>query len=376
MNKFVTAALAAAVLGSAAQADPGDSDWLELDSEINNLASSLGPAQDGSGWSALIRANYTLSTDDIATGVGGSDVAGFELDDVDLAFWGSVGDYGWRIGFDVDGNTGSSLMLEDALVYWDCGELFTATMGQFKPRVVQSGYVDPGNQIMIDRTVLGALFDFWDMGVGAAGAWENINWSASYHNGADGDTNDSLYVGRAELVMGEAAGSSNLAALTEGALGGSEELSGTAGAAIVHDDSLGGGLGSSTSVFFDINGNVGPIGFGGEIGALGNLSGNVGIPVTSPDFSNQPLGLTVEDSSTPWALTGSYLLSPEFEVSARFQDLDNGMFGDNTIFSLGVSWYQSEHNAKWMAGWSLFDASSGMPDGSIFQVGVVVGASR
>lgn len=372
MNKFVTAALAVAVAGTA-NADPSDSEWLELDSEINSLASSLRPDQHGSGWTALFRSNYTISTDDIATGGPGmSDIFGFEFDDIDLAFWGTVGDYGWRVSFDL-GSGGS--VLEDAYVYWDCGELFTATMGAFKPKVVRSGYVDPENKVLIDRTAIGSLFDFWNLGLGASGSWENINWSASYHNGTDGQVNDSFYVGRAEMNIGESAGSGNVAALTEGALGGGEELSGTAGVSVVHDDSLTGT--STTSVFVDANGNVGPIGFGGEFGYLGNVSGGTaGVGILSGDFSSLAVPLIFEDDSTPWAITLSYLLSPEYEVAARVQDLDNGggVGDDNTIITVGINWYQSEHNAKWQAQWSNVDGDT--LDGNIFQVGVVVGASR
>jgi hypothetical protein len=138
MNRFVSTALALAAVGSAANAGTGDNEWLELDSEINGLASTLQPSQDGTGWAALIRAVYTHSSDDIATG-GGSDVSGFNFNDVDLAFWGSQGPYMWRISTDIDSNeagvaSSAEFTLEDAYVAWDCGGYFRAQMGQFKPR--------------------------------------------------------------------------------------------------------------------------------------------------------------------------------------------------------------------------------------------------
>ena len=63
MNMFVTTALGLAAVTSIGNADPGDSDWLGLDSEISGLATSLQPAQgDGSGWSALLRSTYNFSS--------------------------------------------------------------------------------------------------------------------------------------------------------------------------------------------------------------------------------------------------------------------------------------------------------------------------
>ena len=103
MNKFVTTALGLAAVGSVGMADPGDNEWLGLDSEINHLARSLTPAQDGMGWSFLMRIAYVYSSDDIATDnvtgatFGGEDISGFDFNDLDLAFWGSVGDFGWRL---------------------------------------------------------------------------------------------------------------------------------------------------------------------------------------------------------------------------------------------------------------------------------------
>ena len=76
MNKFVTTALAVAAAGTLSHADPGDNDWLELDDEINSLASALTPAQDGMGWSALIRVYYDYSSDDVGT----VDVSGVDTD--------------------------------------------------------------------------------------------------------------------------------------------------------------------------------------------------------------------------------------------------------------------------------------------------------
>jgi len=375
MKKFVTAALATAIAGSVSFAAPNDNEWLELDSEINSLATNLRPARDGHGWSALIRSTYVLSFDDVATG-GGSDVSGFQFEDIDVAFWGGASEYGWRINVDLDGNgtnTGplggpspaDPLALEDAYVFWDCGE-FVTTMGQFKPRAVRSGYVDPENQLMINRTSIGSAFDTWELGVGFSGSFEDITWSASMQNGLDGTSAPSLWTGRVEYNLGEAASSNNTAALTEGALGGGEELNATVGGAIVYDDTL---PGDGHAILLDVNGNMGQIGFGGEIGFLSDNFART----LSGDFTQNTGavgGLTGD--STPYNVTASFLVNEEVEVGARYDNLDNAV--DTSILSVVANWYQSEHSAKWQAQWSIYDTN--VNDGSIFQIGLVVGGSR
>lgn len=376
MKKFVTAALATAVAGSVSFADPNDNEWLELDSEINNLATNLRPARDGHGWSALIRSTYVLSFDDIATN-GGSDVSGFRFEDIDVAFWGGASEYGWRINVDIDGNgnggTATPLAVEDAYVFWDCGE-FVTTLGQFKPRAVRSGYVDPENQLMINRTSIGSAFDTWRVGVGFAGSFEDITWSASMQNDSNltgstqGTAAPSVWTGRVEYNLGEAASSNNTAALTEGALGGGEELNATVGGAIVYDDTVGM---DAHAILLDVNGNMGQIGFGGEIGFFSDRFA----PGLSGDFNNSLMpGMTMSGDATPFNVTASFLVNEQVEVGARYEDLDNA--ADNKILSVVANWYQSEHNAKWQAQWSLYDANSANNDGSIFQIGLVVGGSR
>lgn len=376
MKKFVTVALATAVAGSASFADPNDNEWLELDSEINNLATNLRPARDGHGWSALIRSTYTASFDNAGTGPGDvPDISGFEFDDIDVAFWGGASEYGWRVNVDLDGNTGSGqVALEDAYVFWDCGG-FTATMGQFKPRVLRSGYVDPENQLMINRTVLGSKYDFWDLGIQASGSMEDISWMASILNGfgssGGGDAAPSAFAVRGEFNLGEAASSNNTAALTEGALGGGEELNATIGLAFYLDDTTPGDV---WAAFADINGNMGPIGFGAEIGILGDDL----VTGTAADFSNLAMPIVLTGDSVPFNVTGSYLVNEQIEIGGRLEILDNdGPAGnDNTVLSVVANYYQSEHSAKWQAQWSHFNGNGSAQDGSIFQIGLVVGGSR
>ena len=95
MNKFVMTALAIGAAGSVAQADPNGDDWLELDNEISSLSSAVSPQGPISGWAVLLRSTYEYSDDDLASAA--DDVSGFYFEDVRIATWGEIGDYGWRV---------------------------------------------------------------------------------------------------------------------------------------------------------------------------------------------------------------------------------------------------------------------------------------
>ena len=159
MNKFLTSALTLSVAGSLAHAGTNDEEWLELDREIESLAAPvMSPAQGGVNLSALIRVNMYYSDDDLATG-GGEDIFGVEFQDIDLATWGQVGDFMWRVSGDFD-TTGGDLSLEDGYVSWNCYEGIYTKFGSFKAPALRSQMVNPENLLFTNRTALGSVFDF------------------------------------------------------------------------------------------------------------------------------------------------------------------------------------------------------------------------
>jgi hypothetical protein len=406
MNRFVRTALAIAAAGSAAQAGTGDNEWTALDSEISGLASPLKPSQDGMGWAVLLRAVYSHSTDDIFTG-GSSlpDLSGFNFDDVDIAFWGSQGSYSWRLSADIDDNEGGTtdLALEDAYVRWNCGGYFDTTMGQYKPKLSHSNSVDPGHQLFIDRSALGSAGDFFDNGIGASGAFEQLKWYAGIMNGVNGHTQDHLYFGRVEYDIGTGVGE------YEGAMGSSDMLNATVGLTLIANDTLNFTPGSNSDGDFDNDGDTDNIAF--LLDFHGSVS-NFGFGAEVADFDDDFAGLTDEDysniadsgdsggilpaipalllvpDSMPFAVYGSYLVTPSWEVGVRYEDLDNsellgsGVGGagndgpDNTVLSIGVSWYSGSNTGKWQAQYSMIEADSAFNDGDLFEVGYSIGTSR
>ena len=379
MNRFVKTALAIAVAGSAAHAGTGDNDWAALDSEISGLASSsLQQSQDSLGWSALVRVFLTYSTDEIATGPGPNeqDTSGANFNDVDLAFWGAQGPYTWRISADIDNNEGgssTSFELEDAWVRWNCAEYFDAQIGNMKPRVSRSNWIDPEKQLFIDRSALGSAADSWDNGFAVSGRQEQLFWGAYVMNGFIGHESDHLCVLRGEFDLGTGAGE------YEGAMGSTDMLNGTFGVTFLNDDAAptAGGNSDTSLWLLDFHGNVSQVGFGIEVASLDDdISAS-----TDEDFSNLFTPLNFYGDTTPWSIYGSYAINPEWEVAVRYEDLDNGEDNtgadaeDNTILSVGANYYRGT-NAKWQAQYSMFDADSTFPDGDVFEIGVVIGATR
>ncbi len=410
MNRFVNTALAIAVAGSAANAGTGDNDWTALDSEISGLAAPLKQSQDGNGWAVLLRAVASHSSDDLFTGLGAGgvggqpDLSGFAFNDIDLAFWGSQGPYSWRVSGDLDNNNlnGNSFDLEDAYVRWNCGGYFDATMGNFKARLSHSNSVDPGHQLFIDRSALGSAGDMWDNGVGVSGTLEQFKWYGGVQNGQNGHTQDHLYYLRGEFDLGTGVG------MYEGAMGSSDTLNATVGLTFIANDSFsfppGGqsdgdfdddGDTDNTAFLLDFHGSVSNFGFGAEVADFDDDFA----AATDEDYSNlsdsgpfppgsAPALLLVPDSM-PFAVYGSYLINPEWEVGVRYEDLDNddlpstgtgallgGDGPDNTVLSIGASWYRGGNAGKWQIQYSMIEADSAFNDGDLIEIGYSVGTSR
>ena len=347
MNKFVTSALAMTVAGSVAFAGTGDSEWLELDREITSLSSSLTSAQGGGmGWSALLRTTLTYSDDNIATGGGVGapqpDTFGWSFEDIDLAFWGSMEDVGFRISMDATNTTklgglAAGFQLEDAYGWMRCGDMATALMGQHKANTLRSSTVNPEGLLFPNRTVLGSVFDNWNPGVSAFGAVEMLRWSTSVQNGGNGQQGDHVWTARFEYDLGEGAGN------TEGAMGAGDDLAATVGFTYLNDDAQDLGAGSDDELYaLDVWGTMGQIGFGAEVASIGDDL----LLAPDEDYGRfaTPIGLTLSEStttlggSTPWGFTVSFAMNEQIEFGARYESLDN--VADTTVTSLAVNYHQ------------------------------------
>ncbi len=361
MNKFVTTALAVAALGTVANAQPKESDWLELDREINSLASAVPATGAIGGWALLLRSAFIYSSDELAQ-IGGEDTSGFKILDARFSAWGEIENYGWRVSYNLfDG----SAALEDAYAYWLCGEWFTATMGNFRANVFRSNTVWEENQLFIDRSHIGAAFDRFDTGLGARGDYQDFSWYINIMNGSNGKASGHFWNARLEYHWNGGAGD------FEGSYGHGDDPQGSFGLVYGMDDTVSGDTG-----FFglDANGTAGPIGWGAEV-AMIDEDYTLGLD-TGIHWSGAANGLSFanDDDSTPWTVFVSYLINQEFQAALRLLDFDNVF--DESVITLALIYYQSGMAAKWNAEvFSISTDDPGADDTTGFQLSLNLGSS-
>lgn len=383
MNKFVTGALALAAAGSAAYADPVPSDWLELDSELNTLASSTTATGDYTNLKVLLRALYIYSSDELAVGIDDSSISGIRFADAAIAGGTQVGDVNVRVGFDFARHSDFltkqygldlSATLEDAYAKWKCGQV-DVIAGQYKPHVTRTNFTDPEYLFFLERSAIGSLYDWYDAGIGVSGSFGDFGWNVDVMNG-DGLTSGHVYIARALWNFGRTVGGYEMA--PEDAYGAGDDLAGTIGVWYIADDIY---AGEDTDTYgVDGQGTFGQFGWGFE---AEQRDDDAGPHPTFPGWNSLYYPLDFAGDSTPWMIYGTWQVNEEWGVGLRYEDLDNsgplysgGPDGDdNTVLTLGVNRYDVGHNGKIGANVAQID-SEGFDDATVFQVGYTFGASR
>jgi hypothetical protein len=352
MNKFACSALALAAAGSVGFADPADDgEWLGLDQDLVDLHATTSLQGGGPSIGALLRSYYVSPDDDISP-----DTAGWLFQDVDLWLEGEVGDFDWRVSLDYgddyffgsspSGSFFSDSVLEDAFATWNIGDDFDVTWGQFKFGHTLSSDVDPEDQVLISRTLIGGYFDDWMHGVMVGGDFEEFTWRAAIQNGDDGLGDEYKLSARGEYHMNGGSGGKKA---MEGAMGAGDDIMATIGVFFADD----GVYDDGQSFGIDFHANMDVFSVGGEYA----------------DFDTD-----IGDAS-PWAITGSMLFGDdEFEAALRFEDADDS--DDTTAFTAGVNWYLTGRNAYWSLNFTDISSDDSFSEGSLFALGLSVGATR
>lgn len=409
MNKLILGALA---LGTASPAFAGEADeWLGLDREISTLNTAVTTQGGGVDVGALIRSSYAQVDDELAglTAPDDPDFGGWVFQDVDVWLEGEVGDFDWRVHVDFSGiqedadgldalvslaefsdpgmakgfssdfiasiaagssysNTGGGAALQDAWGDWEFADNFQLRWGQFKFPTTLSTQVDPNRQALINRSVIGAAFDSWDLGAMVYGDYSDAEgsgfaWWLGIQNGIDGTFDEYRFSGRAEYRQDM--GGNTFENRQEGGLGIANN-GWVVGAAYVSDDGnetfFGPGYGLTV---FAIDAAINWNGWGGHL-----------------EFANMDFdtlgGTSSGADGTPWSVMISYLLTADLEAAVRYQSTDD-FLADLTILTFGISWFLSGHDAKWMLNFSNIESdlnSLSTFDGSIIELGLSLGNSR
>lgn len=354
MNKFVLGALATTVVGGASLAS--DSEWPELDRELEALSSTYqakAPAGPEIGGWVIGAFDWSgdLQTVDPTSGEV-KDLGGVNMRSARIYAQGDVGSYGYKVEFDFfdseqsfyyqflsgtatalgPGSTGTGATgnLLDAYGQVNIADSFHVRLGQFRTPLLQSALIDRNRTLFIDRSILGSLFAGRNPGAMAYGELaEIVGWYVAVQNGIDGSGDDYRFTGRITVdVLGDGAGSMN-----EGAYNASEETSLRLAAAFADEGSLDQGTVVSGEAYL----TSGPFSLSGEVADLDE--GFSTLPGTPWSTTGTPTG------ETPWAATGSFLISEMWEVGVRWQDLDDT--GNTNLISGVLAWYHDDWNTKW-----------------------------
>lgn len=334
MNKFVYTALVATLASSTGFAT--ETDWPELDRELEALSSTLNTQNTGgpqlSGW--VITA-LDFSGDIQPNGTGTDDLGGVQFRSIRLNVAGSTADYGYKISTDLAGGTA---VLLDAYGQLNFTENFSMQMGNFKKPFMSSEMRSRKRELMLDRSYIGGTLvgTARDAGLMFFGNFaDSIGWWLSAQNGNDGTANNFDITARlAWDAMGEGAGQ-----MVDGAYNSGDGTNMTIAVAYTEDMSdydNTGTLVTPSPEQEQIGGEIyvtsGPFYIGGEIVSNGKSLGD----------------------NTPFAVTGSYLFNGDWEVALRYQGLDDTPTTVNgsadlaeSIASVGINKYVSGHDVKW-----------------------------
>lgn len=359
MKKLVYSALALTLTGVPALAT--DIGWSGLDKEIESLSSSLQSANPSAptvgGW---VLTSYRHSSD---IDVGGNDQSGFQFDSVRLEVEGDAGsDYSYKVSFDLSTGNGSehgespngAAGLRDAWVKWRIYEGISGKIGRYKEQMLRSGLVSDSQLVLLDRTFLGELLDRRDLAVQVGGNFDVVNWAIQMMDGTDGQGDEHRFVARITAnVVGKAGDTKN-----EGAYGAGDETNVMVGLAYQDDTNIEDGQIIAAEAAL----TAGPLSVAAELVDFdeGDAVGGFGLALLSD----------VADT-TPWDITVSFLITPEYEVAGRWEDLDDD--DDSTSWTIGVNKYVRGHDIKWGAQWKAIKTDGAT--GDIDQLGIGVGVS-
>lgn len=390
MNRFLVSALAlctASSLASGGTPSPESEDWLSLDREIESLAASLSQGSNGFEVSGFLRVFLEYSNDIEDVNGSGNDLTGFSLMNGRVMFDGAIEDYSIHIGLEgtevdeTDSTNGSSLQgnveggvitpgtngadvylgeigmagsvsLIDAYMSTPLNEDISFMMGQFRTPFLNSGLVEADRLVLPYRSFNGAVWDARDLGVQFSGIHDRFQWWAAAQNGIDGAGDELHYTVRGAVdLLGEGGMPTQ-----EGSHGKSQAEHLFVAAAYTMDDENPGTNDDREAIGIEAGYNQGNFSVGGEW-------------VDYDDgFTNNG------DSLNPWAIMGSFLFNPEWEVAARAEWVEDD--DDTEIYSLGVNYYVSGHAAKWQLAWSKVDSDINSLDYDIVSLGFTGGIGR
>lgn len=346
MQKIFIGLTASALLAAPAAANTGDS-WMKLDSEIASLSSNV--TSDGGMVVSGYIADWYTSTSDTNPNTGG-----WAFKSMRLNFKGKVEDMTVKVSTSL--KSGTSADLKDAYVKWEVTDGLDLKVGRFK-RPFSWNYTTSSSRLLFyDNTMNGENEDR-DSGFMLAGSFSNdkYGWQASMTNGDDGTGDSQRYTARLTAkVAGEGGFHKN-----EGAIEARDELDASLGIAFATDE--------SDTTGFDKVGFEGALTMSNMFASFDVIDWSTDAPGTVFDDET---GIDLEDT-TPWSVTGSYLLGDNKEFAARYEDFDDADSTNRT--TVGFNFYQIlPHKAKWMINYQDLSSDNAALDAQFIRLGLVL----
>lgn len=355
MNKIVLGALALTAASSPSLAGTENS-WSAADRDLAGLASSLTQGASSAAVSGFLRSSYASSSD-ITVGTG--DLGGFSIDDAQLWFNGSIGQFAVTIQTEASssnnlaGSVGTvgDLNVLDAYASWNMTEQFQFRIGNFRPAFLSSSAKNENNLLFINRSFLGGEFAFRDAGAQAGATFGLFNIQVYAQNGGDSAADELAYGFRAEVTLMGAP------AAHEGALGAAGDPSLAVGLGYYTND---GANTDEVAMGLDANFTVGVFGVSAEMVDFDNFT---------PSATSMLSGTFAD--ATPYNFAASFCVMPDrLELAARYEDMDDS--DNTTAITVGANWYLQGHAAKWQANYVTTDSDNTAFEADIIQIGLTV----
>jgi len=374
MNKFITSALAISATGSLTLAGPGDDDWSTLDEDLESLRS---PAIQGEGidLGALLRSTWETREDAFGAD---EDSSGFELLDVDVWLEGEIGDFDWRISSDLAGvqdpysfsaSPDYEFQLEDAWADFSVNEATSVTMGQFKAPTTFSTAIDPEDQLLLRRPLIGQSLDVWDQGAMVYYGSDMLHAFFALSNGISELEAKHRYTFRVDVNFGDgAAGAFDGWAMRNG----NRAQGDTTRVGVFYVNDNGNGASADDQLYgLDLASSFGTFLVEAEVVKVDEDSGDGGGPTFGGDMA---FGVLQPDS-TPWDIAGQVNLNDAFDVALRYEDWDDS--ADSSIWTAGLDWYPGDDpTLRWSIEVDIGDSDAVQLDGNALRIGLTLGGTR
>ncbi|MFN0243197.1 MAG: porin [Planctomycetota bacterium] len=374
MFTFTASAILATTTSHTPAAPPRHA-WSALERELDALTAGLAQPNAGPTVGGWIRTRYANSGDvDTDTVTPSSqDLGGFNLDNARIFITGRAADgYGYTLSAEggdgaISDAAGASvasdvLSLLDAYASVTLGDWASVSIGRFSSTFLWSSGIEDRRLMFLERGFLGEVWDGRDVGFELSGTVDRFNWWAAVQNGSDSTADEYALSSRLSYhVLGASLRGD------EGCHGLHDDEHLTIGVAWFDDARLDDGTAVGADALF-------AKGRWSSIAEIVDFDDDVrpGAAINSSTGAVIPTAASITGAETPWNVSLGYMLAPdEWEIAARYQDLDDD--DETTVVTAALDRYIAGHDAKWTLQFDRARSDAAALEVDVWAVGLTVG---